>query len=300
MASIFTGGDLILGAATIRQVTQTDTKSGQEIRKATTSGGAVISQVSGKSAEEITSFTSGDIAGLVALNTNTFCSIGVPLLASTITVPYKLRANGAVFAASATSHPWITGANALVVPTSFEASQDGDHATCNADIHWISADGTASGFDDAVSQTLAAQSFNAEYTMGPCYINATLVAGAQSFRVNPGIEVVKPPKGSGSLRPTWASIKIGTPTMELTVNDFDAFAATIGNFTAMTSANFYMKKRADAGTFTSNITAEHVRFTFAAGLADTNSVSVTNNDDGSATIMLHGKVLTASAAVAIP
>jgi hypothetical protein len=299
MASIFTGGDIILGASTIRQVTQTDTKSGQEIRKAPTSGGAVVSQVSGKSAEEVTSFTSGDLAGLIALNTNTFCSVGVPLLSSTITVPYKLRANGAVFA-SGLAHPWITGSNALVVPTSFEVSEDADHATCSADIHWISANGTASGFDDATGQSLGAQSFNAEFGMGPCYINGTLITGAQSFRVNPGIEVVKSPKGSGSNYPTWASIKMGAPTMELTVNDFDAIDNTIGLFTAMTSANFYMKKRADAGIWTASLTAEHVRFTFAAGLTDTNSVSVSSNDDGSATITLHGKVLTASAAVALP
>lgn len=299
MASIFTGADIILGAATIRQVTQTDTKSGQEHRKATTSGGAVVSQVSGKAAEEITSFTSGDIAGLLALNTNTFCSVGLSVLAGTITVPKKLRSNGAVFTSGST-HPWITGANALIVPTSFEVSNDSDAGLCNADIHWISADGLTSGFDDATGNALASQTFNAEFGMGPCYINGTLIAGAQSFRVNPGIEVVKPPLGSGSIWPFFASIKMGTPTMELTVNDFDAIEDTIGVFTAMTSANFYMKKRADASTWTASVTTEHVRFTFAAGLTDTNSVSVSNNDDGSATITLHGKVLTASAAVALP
>ena len=90
------------------------------------------------------------------------------------------------------------------------------------------------------------------------------------------------------------------PTIELTVNDFAAIAGTVGDFIAMTSANCYMKKRADSGVFTSAATTEHVRFTFAAGLADTGGVTVSNNDDGSATITLHGKVLTASAAVALP
>jgi hypothetical protein len=46
--------------------------------------------------------------------------------------------------------------------------------------------------------------------------------------------------------------------------------------------------------------SDNIRFTFAAGLTDTNSVSVSNQDDGSATITLHGKTLTANAAVAIP
>jgi len=299
MASIFTGADIILGAATIRQVTQCDTKSGQEHRKATNSGGAVVVQVSGKAADEITSFTSGDIAGLVALNTNTFCSVGVASLASTNTVPFKLRTHGAVFA-TGSSHPWITGASCLVVPTSFEATQDGDFATCSADIHWISADGLASGFASATGNALGTQSFNAEYTLGDCYINGSAIAGVQSLKVNPGIEVVKPPLGSGSVRPTHASIKMSTPTIEIVVNDFAAVSTTLGAFTAMTSANCYMKKRADSGIFTADATTEHVRFTLAAGLADTNNITVSGNDDGSATITLHGKVLTASAAVAIP
>jgi hypothetical protein len=111
---------------------------------------------------------------------------------------------------------------------------------------------------------------------------------------------VKPPLGSGSVSPLFASIKTVQPTMQLTVNDFDAVAGTVGIWTAMTSANFYLKKRADSGVFTAGATAEHIRFTFAAGLTDTDNLSVQNNDDGSATITLHGKVLTAAVAVALP
>lgn len=299
MPKYFVCADAVLGASTIRQVTTANHATNQEHRKAMNSGGAAVVQVSGKSGGEITQIVSGDVAALVGLNTNTFCSAGFSVLAGTVTVPYKIRSAGGVFTSGANSVN-ITGANALIVPTSFEASQDGDFALANVDIHWLSADGLAKGCDDTVSFTAAAQSFNAEHTLGPCYINGSLIAGVQSFRVTPGIEVVKPPLGSGSLFPIFASIKAAMPTMQLTVNDFDAIAGTVGDFTAMTSANFYMKKRADSGTFTAGATAEHIRFTFAAGLADTDSVSVSNNDDGSATITLHGKVLTASAAVALP
>jgi hypothetical protein len=264
-----------------------------------TSGGATISQISGKSSGEISQLTSADIAALVALNTNAFMNSGLPLLASTITIPYKLRSNGAFFQA-ATSHPALTGANALIVPTSVDVTQDGDMALMQMDIHWISTNGTTKGCDDATGLSLAAQSFNAEYTLGPCYMNGSLIEGVQGFRVTPGIEVVKPPLGAGSVFPTHISIKNVMPTMQLTVNDFDAIEATVGDFTAMTSANFYLKKRADSGVFTAALTAEHVRFTFAAGLTDTDNVSVSNNDDGSATITLHGKALTAAASVALP
>lgn len=299
MAKYFVCADALFGATNIRQVTTANHATNQEHRKAMNSGGAAVVQVSGKSAGEISQIVSGDLAALVALNTSTFCSAGLSLLASTITIPFKIRSAGALFV-SGSNNVNLTGANALIVPTSFEASQDGDFALANMDVHWLSADGLVKGCDDTVSAAIAAQAFNAEYTLGPCYINASLIPGVQSWRVTPGIEVVKPPLGSGSVFPLFASIKAVVPTMQLTVNDFDAVAGTVGDWTAMTSANFYAKKRADAGVFTASATAEHIRFTFAGGLTDTDSVSVSNNDDGSATITLHGKVLTAATAVALP
>lgn len=299
MPKYFVCADALFGSTNIRQVTTANHATNQEHRKAMNSGGAAVVQVSAKSSGEISQIVSGDLAALVALNSSTFCSAGLSLLASTITIPFKIRAAGALFV-SGSNNVHLTGANALIVPTSFEASQDGDFALANMDVHWLSADGIAKGCDDATGQSIAAQAFSSEYTLGPCYINGTLIAGAQSFRVTPGIEVVKPPLGSGSVFPTFASIKAAMPTMQVTVNDWDAIAGTVGDFTAMTSANFYIKKRADSGVFTAAATAEHIRFTFAAGLADTDSVSVSNNDDGSATITLHGKVLTAAAAVALP
>ncbi len=67
MAKIFTGADIILGATTIRQVTNISHASGQEHRKAMNSGGAVVQQVSLKSAVDVTTFTSEDLAALLAL-----------------------------------------------------------------------------------------------------------------------------------------------------------------------------------------------------------------------------------------
>mgnify|MGYP001823793357 CR=1 FL=1 len=98
--------------------------------------------------------------------------------------------------------------------------------------------------------------------------------------------------------PTQASIKNVIPTMELTVNDFAAISSTVGDWTAMTSAVFYLRTRNDSGVYAT--TGSDISFTFAAGLTDTSSVSVSNNDDGTATIMLHGKTLTTSTAATIP
>ncbi len=297
MSKIFTLADVVLGATTIRQITNADHRTNQEHRKAMTSGGNAISQISGKMAGEVTSITTGDLAAVVALNTSAFCSAGLAVLGSTITVPLKVRANAGSFV-TGSNFVAISGSNVFAVPTQFEATQDGDAATCQMDFHWLSSDGFTKGADDATGQALAGQSFNAEFALGPVYINATLIDGVQSVRINPGIEVTKPPLGSGSVWPKYAMIKTIQPTIEITVNDFDAIAATVGDWTAMTSANIYLRRRADSGVYSSS--SDNIRFTFAAGLTDTNSVSVSNQDDGSATITLHGKTLTANAAVAIP
>jgi hypothetical protein len=295
--AVFTLADFIFGAATIRQITAADHRTNQEHRKAMTSGGVVIQQVSGKAAGEVTQITSGDLAALLALNAGSFISAGSLATATTITVALKARANGGAFAAG-NNHDAITGAAAFLVPTLIEATQDGDFATCQTDLHWLSADGVTKAADDATGQALGGQSFNAEFALGPVYINGSLIAGVQSFRVTPGLEIVKPPLGSGAVWPTRAMIKSIMPTLEITVNDFAAVAGSVGDWTAMTSANAYLRRRADSGVYSSS--SDNIRFTFAAGLADVGSVSVSNNDDGTGTITLHGKTLTTSTAVAIP
>lgn len=295
--AIFVNADCILGATTVRQVTQTSHRTGLEMRKAMTSGGNTISQVSGLKAEEVTSVTSGDLAALVALNTNAFCSAGLYLSASTITVPYKSRSTGGSFA-SGTNHSALSGAAAMIIPTSFEASQDSEAATCQFEIHWLSADGDAAGAAGTTGNALGAQSFNAEFALGPAYINASEIAGVQSIRVTPGITLDKS-AAKGLIRPTHISIKEVMPTIEITTNDIDSVVATVNAFTAMTSANVYFRKRADSGVY-SSAGSDCIRFTFAVGLTDSNSVEVSDNNNGTATVTLHGKTLTASAAVSIP
>jgi len=293
----FVAADAILGATTIRQITQANHRTGLEIRKAMTSGGATVQQLSGLKSEEVTSLTSGDLAAVVALNTSTFCSVGLALSATTITVPWKNRDCGGVFK-SGSNHSALSGAAALIIPVSFEASQDAENATCQFEVHWVSADGTTAGALGTTGNALGLQSFNAEFGLGPCYINGSLIEGVQSFRVTPGITLVKV-SSSGLPRPTCISIQQVQPTLEIVTNDIDAVATTINIFTEMTSANCYMRKRAAGGVY-SAAGSDNIRFTFAAGLSDTNAIEVSETSNGSGTVTLHGKTLTASAVVSIP
>jgi len=292
----FVAADIILGATTIRGVTSTNPRSGNEHVKRTPSGGAIVDHVSGTKSEQVTAFTSTDVGVLAALGTNTFSSVGLSLTSSTITVPVKSRASGGLFA-SGSNHCAITGAAALTIPISYEVSQESEAATCQAEIHWISSNGTTAGATGSAGNALASQAFSFEYGLGPAYINGTLIVGVQSFKVTPGIRLVKH-WSQGLVRPTIISIQAVEPTIEIVTQDIDAVIAAFGVFTAMTSANVYMRRRADAGVYSATV-LENIRFTFAGGLTDT-SFEVSDNNNGTATITLHGKTLTSSSAVTIP
>jgi len=289
--------DAVFDGTNIRQVTNSSHRVNQTTRQATTSGGATVSQVSGITAEEVTTISSADLAALIALNTNTFISAGLGVASGTVTVPYKERSQAAFFA-SGSNHNALSGSNCLIVPTSIEASQDEEQgASCTCDIHWISSDGETKAATLSTGQALAAQSFNAEFSLGIVDFNGTDVEGVQSVRVVPGITVVKS-REKGQPYPVLVSIQEVAPMIEIVVDDF-AEATPAGGWTAMTAANVYFRKRDDSGLYVSDGTAEHIKITFAAGLKTVESMEASDNSNGTTTITLKGKTLTASAASAI-
>ena len=294
----FAVADAILGSSTIRQIRSSSHKDGLQARKSMYSGGAAIAQISGNRGEEITSVTSGDCGALAGLNTSTFCSAGLWVSGSSVTIPYKGRSDGAQFA-SGSSHSAIAGTKALIIPTGWSVQQDSDEATCDFEVHWVSATGAAKAATGSTGNALASQDFSVEYGMGEAYINGSEIVGVQGIRVNPGITLVKK-WSKGLLFPTQVCIQSRMPTIELTVDDIDEVVALVGSFSEMTSANVYFRKRAAGSSYVADATPEHLRFTFAAGLYFNSSVDVQNMDNGSATITLHGKSLTANNAVAIP
>lgn len=292
-----TVADAVFDGTNIRQVTNSSHRTSQVTRQATTSGGATVSQVSGIIAEEVTTLSSADLAALIALNTNTFISAGLGVSSGTVTVPYKERSQGAFFAAGS-NHNALSGANCLIVPTSIEASQDEEvGASLTMDVHWRSTDGETKGATFSTGNALAAQDFNAEFSLGKVEFNTTEIDGVQSVRVIPGITVIKS-RSKGGQYPVNISIQEVLPMLEITVDDMSE-ATPAGGWTAMTSANVYFRKRSDSGLYVADITAEHIKITFAAGLKTVESLEASDNGNGTTTITLKGKAFTASAASAI-
>lgn len=291
--------DCILGSGNnVRQVTSVSHNDGTTVRNAMTSGGATVSQQSGIRGEEVTTVSSADLAALVALNTSTFCSVGLYLTGDTITVPLKERSLGGQFA-SGSNHPALSGSDCLIIPTEFSATQDAEAgASCTFDIHWISSDGVTREAAGSTGNALASQAFNAEFALGKADVNGSDVSGVVGIAVRPGITLTKS-STNGGIYPTHISIQQVEPVVEITVNDIDTAVALAGGFTTTTAMNVYFRKRADGGTYVADITAQHIKFTFAAGIHNLGSLSANENADGTATIRVTGKALTASAASAI-
>ena len=290
--------DVVIGGAAIKQVVSTSTRTGAVVRNAKYSGGAVIQQMYGVKLEQVSTIVSTDVGSLVALNTSTFVSAGLPLLSSTITVPFKNRANGATFQ-SGTNHSQITGSNALLIPTSIEAQQDSEQgATATVEVHWISADGVTSAYTGSAGVAIAAEAINVEFALGPADINGTDIASVTGIRVNPGLTLVKTSQ-AGGIMPVEVSIQMIEPTIDLTVHDIDEVIALTDAFTALSSFECYLRKRSDGGVYVADITAEHIKFSFADGIIQADTIESPETGNGSTTIRLYGETLTASAASAI-
>ncbi len=296
---MFTVTDAILGSGNVlKQVRNSSHRSGATLRAARTSGAATISELYGVKLEEVTSLTTGDVGGLLALNSGNIITSGLGVATGTVVVPYKNRANQGVFEGTS-AHSQLAGANAFVIPTSIEATQDSEEgASASCEVHWLSTNGTAVAVTGSAGNTLASEAFAVEYDLGPADINGTDITSVTGVTVTPGLTVVK--KGQyGRARPVIASIKMTDPTIDITVHDIDEVATLTGGFTTLTSFECYFVKRDDGGEQVADATAEHVKISFAAGIAHAETIETSDSSDGSVTVRLTGKALAVSTASAI-
>lgn len=294
-----TTADIVLGSTTVRQIVSTSHRSGLVTVQDAGGGAAVIQQVSGVIGEEVSSFVSEDVKGLMAIGTNTFISAGSYVASGTVTIPFQERSNGGIFA-SGSNHNALGGTDALCVPTSIEASQDEEQAArVNCDVHWISSDGTTKGCTGSTGNALASQSFNESFSLGKVSVNGTALTGVQSIRINPGIEIIKS-RGDGGIYPVIVSIRRVAPTMEITTNDMSD-VTLVSDWTAMSAAIAYLRKRDDSGDYEADddVGNPHLSFTFGAGVQSADC-EVSSNGNGTVTIMLTGKALTHSNGTQIP
>lgn len=285
--------DAVLGALTLKQVTRTAYSLNGTPIAGMASGAADPSEYFGGRADPSCTFESADVAGVLG---GVSVTAGLAIASGTITIPWNKRSNGGTFAGSG-SHVALSGANGLLIPTRFSANQDDEAAMAELQLFFRSTDGATEPVAEATSQTLAAQSFNAQYALGPGSINGTAVPELVGVSINPGI-TVEPQAVNGGIYPTALFITMRRPTIDFIFEDLDALATYSAQFTAMTAAIAYFRKRSGA-SFVADATEEHIKFSFADGIITTETVSGSGVNRAQATLRCYGETLTASAASAI-
>ena len=284
--------DTILGGITLRQVVNSGFQPGGNVIAARSSGAVDPSELYGGPAEPVASIEVADLNGAIAgINVQTGLSVSTG-----ITIPYRLSANQASHA-SGSVHQAIMASNGLVVPTSFSVDQGSNIALAQLAVHFRSTDGT-DPVTTSSNNALAAQTFVAEFGLGPVKVNGTAITELTGFSVNPGIRVVSE-RYAGLPFPQALFIRERTPTIDIQFDDLAAATAFASTYQAMTSLTAFCRKYSDGNTFEADANLSHVKFSFAGGIIAVESIGASGEESGRAVVRLHGKSLTAVTGVAI-
>lgn len=290
--AVYTIYDAILGSLTLRQVTDAAVMGDGEVMNALLSNGTLAEILAGRK-DVRARFSTLDVAsvcGVVDIATK-----GLAIQAGTITIPYQKRENFSTFASGST-HYALTGANALVVPTSFSASENGN-ATASLDVIFASTDGTTAPVTESSAAALGSTSHSSLYSLGPVSINGTALDCPVNLTINTGI-TTRQQYCKGNIYPVEIYLTPPiTPSIEISGPGLDQVLGALGGWVAGTSLVAYFRKRAPTG-FVADATAEHIKFSFADGLIRS-SVSGSQGQDASKSISFFGESLVVTANSAI-
>ncbi len=287
--------DAVLGANSLRQVVSSQYSANGRVIVGRASGGVDPAALYGGQAGPAASFDSADVAGALGF---AGVATGLILSSSTITIPFNERANGGTFA-GALSHSVISATDGLLIPTQIAASQDSEAVIASLALLFISSNGLVDPITINVNQSLAAQAFNSQFAMGPVYFGGSQVPEAVGWRVNPGIQV-EGVSYNGGIYPTALHITGRNPTIEILFEDFASAATFTGQYQAMTSAAVYGRLRTDGGTFAADASLVHLKFSFAAGITNMDTLGGSGLNNGQVSVMLYGKALTFASNSSIP
>lgn len=292
--------DAFLGSLSLRQCSTANYSPGGNAMVARMSGAVDPSLIAGGQATPKATFATGDLYSLL---TSLGVTDGLSIASGTIVLPLQERLQGSTFAGSA-AHKTLTAANALVVPMSIDASQQGDFASGNVEVNFRSTDGLTDPVTINSSQSLSAQAFVASYKMGPVKARigadgaVAQIPGITSQSWNPGLQVgVR--SFDGGIWPTLLTINQRDPSLDLTFEDSTALSRFNATYTSITSITGYLRKCSDGGTFVADGTSQHISLTLTGGLAMIQSIGAQQNADGTITARFLGKSLAVSLTAAI-
>jgi hypothetical protein len=287
--------DAILGSYTARQVRNVQITSNGQVIHGLTSDGTLAELFGGRKDIRV-SLDTEDVAGVIGAAAD-IETAGLPISAGTITIPFEKRSHLSTFA-SGSNHYALTGANGLVIPTSFQADGAGN-ASASLELITFSTNGTTAPLAEATSQALGSTAFNALYALGPVVLNGTTLTRVAGVVIRTGL-VAAPEWNSAETYPREVFIRPPIlPTIEIRCYDVEEITGALGGWLAGTSLVVYFRKRAAGGTFVADLTAQHLKFSFADGIVDAGLGGSGVGDDATKTYIFHGELLTAVGSQAI-
>ena len=293
--------DAILGSGlTLRQVVDGGWTTTIEESIALHSGGIDPQQIYQGDAEQAATFQTADLVGVLG---------GIDpasgLLVSTgITVPFRKKASGGTFAGTS-SHFASSCSNGLVICSELSASKeqesgDSPGAVATVMAHAISSSG-ADPITASTGNSLASQTFNGQFVMGPVVIDSTAVTDVLSVSVSTGITLDKWRPGKGDY-PTRIYIASRRPVISIELEDLDSFVSSggfsLGAFAISSGVDAYFKKRADGGGYASG--SVHGKASIGAGVGFAEQINGGTTGHASGRVRLVGKAMTWSVNNALP
>ena len=147
----------------------------------------------------------------------------------------------------------------LTVLNSISAAA-GQAATAEFTIYAISAAaGVAPLIRTAGTSITGSPVIQSLFTLGPVSVDSTdICVDSWRFDLNP---VVRKKQCSGGGYMEFASVETSAPTLTVTTDDVAAATAGIDTGTAVTTIEFYLRKKTAGGINVANGTAQHIKFT---------------------------------------
>ncbi len=287
--------EAILGAATLRQVISAGFDPNPQVIKPRYNGSIGPSQIILDSAAPTSDLQTADLATLIGLSG--FFNSGLNVTSGGITIPFIKRADGGNYS-SGSSHNSVSASSGLVIPTAITAQHGSEQGvTCDLQVHYRSGDGRTIPYAQNNSQALASASFVAQYKLGPTLINGTQLTQCLGWSIQTGLSV-RAKTFCGNEYPTQLLIEAEAidPIMTINFEDFDALSTFGPLFANLSSAVCYARRIKDGGTTELDTSIVHPKFSFSEGLAVHGGLSAELQQDGNASIVLHGKSLTAALA----
>ena len=293
-----TSWDIVIGSGSIKNIQSVSFNQNAAIITERAAGAHAPGKLYQGNSEPMVTLSSTDISGLVALNTSTFASVGICLKEVTTTVPLAKRADCAVTAAGSV-HTAFACNNTIIIPTSFEASQDSDTgATCSMEARFRSSDGLASPITLTNTASLASSTLGDSFGLGPVFINDVEITELVGITVTPNI-TLQIQRVGGGIYPVAHYLISTEPGFDIPSENVALLTAFVPNFGSSVAIDAYFRKRLDGGVFVDDEDEEHVRFSSAGGLVKADSMEVNRNSNGTITLRFHAKAMTAAAGVAI-